>query len=167
MNKSDFIERVASKAELSKSAAARTVEAIFSSSAGVIIEALRQGSDVSLPGFGKFKSKVRAARKGRNPRTGKEIDIAQRTVMQFTAGKSVTDALAGGAAGRGAAKKSAGGAARGKSASKSAGKSAVKTAGVSASGSKSAAKGAGAKAAKSAGSKTSGAKSAAKSGRRS
>jgi DNA-binding protein HU-beta len=170
MKKSDFIERVAEKAEMSKSAAARTVEAIFGSAQGVIVQALRAGDDVSLPGFGKFRSKTRAPRKGRNPRTGKEIDIAERTVMQFTAGKGVADTLGGGS--KGAASKAAGGgrSAGAKAAAKAGGgaraKNAGKTAGAAASGSKSAAKGAGGTAAKSAGAKTTGAKSAAKSGRR-
>jgi DNA-binding protein HU-beta len=171
MKKRDFIEQVAEKAEMSRSAAARTVEAIFDATEGVIVQALRKGEEVSLPGFGKFKSKLRAARKGRNPRTGKEIDIAERTVMQFSTGKSVSETLGGTRSGRkgtakGAASKSAGAKTAGKSAGKGAGKSAgtaargaagdaTKTAGA-----KSASKGAGTKAAKTAG--ASGAKSAAK-----
>ena len=140
MKKKDFIERVADKAELTRSAAARTVEAIFDAAEGAIVEAIRAGEAISLPGFGKFRTKTRGARKGRNPRTGKEINIPARTVMHFSSGKGVADTLAG--------KKTA----RRKSAAK---------AGAKSGGSKSAAKGAARGGAKSGGSKTAG-KSAAK-----
>ena len=152
MKKKDFIERVAEKAELTRSAAARTVEAIFDAAEGAIVEAVRAGEHISLPGFGKFKTKTRGARKGRNPRTGKEINIPARTVMAFAAGKGVADTLAG--------KKTS----RRKSAAKSGAKSGgsksggSKSAGSKSGGSKSAgAKGGGSK---SGGSKSGGAKGA-------
>jgi len=156
MKKKDFIERVAEKAELTRSAAARTVEAIFDAAEGAIVEAVRAGEHISLPGFGKFKTKTRGARKGRNPRTGKEINIPARTVMAFSSGKGVADSLAG--------KKTT----RRKSAAKSGAKSGgtksggSKSAGSKSGGSKSAAKGAGSKSggSKSAGSKGAGSKSA-------
>ncbi len=94
MKKKDFIERVAEKAEMTRSAAARTVEAIFDAAEGAIVEAVRAGEHISLPGFGKFRTKTRGARKGRNPRTGKEINIPARTVMSFSSGKGVSDTLA-------------------------------------------------------------------------
>jgi len=155
MKKKDFIERVAEKAELTRSAAARTVEAIFDAAEGAIVEAVRAGEHISLPGFGKFKTKTRGARKGRNPRTGKEINIPARTVMAFSSGKGVADSLAG--------KKTT----RRKSAAKSGAKSGgtksggSKSAGSKSGGSKSAAKGAGSKSggSKSAGSKGAGSKS--------
>ncbi|MBW3628140.1 MAG: HU family DNA-binding protein, partial [Gemmatimonadetes bacterium] len=95
MKKKDFIERVAEKAELTRAEAARTVEAIFDAAEGAIVAAVRAGEHISLPGFGKFKTKTRGARKGRNPRTGKEINIPERTVMHFSSGKGVADTLAG------------------------------------------------------------------------
>ena len=93
MKKSELIERVAEKAETSKAAAARVVDAIFDTGSGAIAEAVRAGRQVSIPGFGKFRSKERAARKGRNPRTGREIQIPKSTVVSFTAGKGLKDAV--------------------------------------------------------------------------
>lgn len=109
MKKSEFIDLVAEKAEMSKAAATRAVEAIFDTTSGAISEAIRTGGQVGLPGFGRFRTKQRPARKGRNPQTGAEIDIPARTVVQFSAGKGLREVLSGG--GRGA-KKAAGGAAK-------------------------------------------------------
>jgi DNA-binding protein HU-beta len=95
MKKAEFIERVAEKTETSKAAAARLVDAIFDASNGVIAEAVQAGKQVSLPGFGRFRSRQRQARKGRNPRTGKEIDIPARTVVAFVPGKGLKDKLSG------------------------------------------------------------------------
>jgi DNA-binding protein HU-beta len=106
MNRSELIDRVAEKAETTKAAAARVVEAIFDTASGVIAEAVKAGSHVSIPGFGKFKPKTRAARKGRNPQTGAQIEIPEKTVVSFTAGKGLQQALGGKAgAKRGAAAK--------------------------------------------------------------
>jgi DNA-binding protein HU-beta len=93
MKKSELIERVAEKAQTSKAAAARVVDAIFDTASGAIAEAMRAGQQVSIPGFGKFRPKERAARKGRNPRTGREIQIPKSTVVSFTAGKGLKDAV--------------------------------------------------------------------------
>jgi DNA-binding protein HU-beta len=93
MKKSDLVDRVAEKAELSKAAAARVVDAIFDASSGAIAEAVQAGKHVSIPGFGKFRSKERAARKGRNPRTGAEIDIPASTVVSFSAGKGLKETV--------------------------------------------------------------------------
>jgi DNA-binding protein HU-beta len=106
MKKSEFIEKVAEKAETSKASAARVVEAIFDTASGAIAEAVRAGQDVSIPGFGKFRSKTRAARKGRNPQTGAEIDIPESTVVSFTAGKGLKDSMA--TSGKGGRKAAAG-----------------------------------------------------------
>jgi nucleoid DNA-binding protein len=95
MKKSEFIDRVAEKAETSRAAATRVVEAIFDATSGTIAEAVKAGSHVGIPGFGKFRSKTRAARKGRNPNTGAEIDIPERMVVAFTPGKGLQDTLAG------------------------------------------------------------------------
>jgi len=93
MKKSELIDRVAEKAQTSKAAAARMIDAIFDAGSGAIAEAVQAGKNVSIPGFGKFTSKDRAARKGRNPRTGAEIDIPKSTVVSFTPGKGLKDSV--------------------------------------------------------------------------
>lgn len=115
MKKSELIDRVAEKAQTTRAAAAKMLEAVFDTTSGAISEAVRAGQNVSIPGFGKFKPKTRAARKGRNPRTGTEIDIPERTVVSFAAARGLQDSVSGRAAG-GAAKKT-----RGTGAKKSAG----------------------------------------------
>ncbi|CAN5645784.1 HU-related DNA-binding protein HupN [soil metagenome] len=93
MRKSEFIDKVARKAEMSRESAARAVEAIFDTTNGALAEAIRLGGKVSLPGFGRFRTKKRAARRGRNPQTGELIDIPERMVIHFTAGKGLQDVL--------------------------------------------------------------------------
>jgi DNA-binding protein HU-beta len=93
MRKSEFIDKVARKAEMSRESAARAVEAIFDTASGTLAEAIRSTGNVSLPGFGRFKTKKRAARRGRNPQTGELIDIPERQVIQFTAGKGLQQIL--------------------------------------------------------------------------
>lgn len=128
MKKGDFVKQVAEKAETSREAAARVIEAIFDATSGAISEAVRAGENVAIPGFGRFRSKTRAARKGRNPQTGQEIDIPERTVVQFSSGKGLQDALAGKASG-GARKSSTAKKASGATAKKSAGAAAKKSTG--------------------------------------
>jgi DNA-binding protein HU-beta len=94
MRKSEFIDKVARKAEMSRESAARAVEAIFDTASGTLAEAIRSTGNVSLPGFGRFRAKKRAARRGRNPQTGELIDIPERTIIQFTAGKGLQEILA-------------------------------------------------------------------------
>ncbi len=94
MRKSEFIDKVARKAEMSRESAARAVEAIFDTASGTLAEAIRASGNVSLPGFGRFRTKKRAARRGRNPQTGELIDIPERTIIQFTAGKGLQEILA-------------------------------------------------------------------------
>lgn len=101
MKKKDLIDRVAEKAEMSKTAASRAIEAIFDAASGAISEAVKAGEHVAIPGFGRFKTKTRAARTGRNPRTGTEIDIPERVVVAFTPGKGLQEALSGGGTGGG------------------------------------------------------------------
>ena len=91
MNKAQFIDAVAEKAEMSKAAAARAVDAIFDTAEGAISEAVHTLGELSIPGFGKFSRKTRAAREGRNPRTGARIDIPERTTVGFTAGKNLRE----------------------------------------------------------------------------
>ncbi|HEV2149814.1 MAG TPA: HU family DNA-binding protein [Longimicrobiaceae bacterium] len=108
MKKSQFIDLVAEKAEMSKAAASRVVDAIFDSTSGAISEAVRTAGNLSIPGFGKFSSKTRAAREGRNPRTGAVIQIPERTTVSFSPGKGFKESMDEdtGSARKGAAKKS-------------------------------------------------------------
>ena len=89
MNKSELISSVAETAELSKKDATAAVEAVF----GAIQATLSNGDKVQVIGFGTFEVRERAARKGRNPQTGKEIEIAASKVPAFKAGKALKDAV--------------------------------------------------------------------------
>jgi len=89
MNKSELIEAVAQAADLSKAAASRAVDAVVES----ITAALKQGDQVTLVGFGTFAVRERAARSGRNPRTGETINISASKVPAFKAGKALKDAV--------------------------------------------------------------------------
>jgi DNA-binding protein HU-beta len=89
MNKAELIEAVASGANLSKADAGRAVDAVVDS----IASALSKGQQVSVVGFGTFSVKHRAARSGRNPRTGETIQIAASNVPGFKAGKALKDAV--------------------------------------------------------------------------
>lgn len=95
MKKSELIEQVAEKAQTSKAAVARVMDAIFDSASGTIAEAVKAGQEVSIPGFGRFKPRQRPARKGRNPRTGAEIDIPERTVVAFRPGSGLRETVSG------------------------------------------------------------------------
>ncbi|HEU0300928.1 MAG TPA: HU family DNA-binding protein, partial [Longimicrobium sp.] len=106
MNKSEFIDKVAEKAQMSRAAAARAVDAIFDTAGGAVSEAVHGLGELSIPGFGKFSKKTRAPRQGRNPRTGAVIDIPERSTISFTAGKNFREGSPSGrrkAAGAGAA----------------------------------------------------------------
>ncbi len=89
MNKGELIDAVAASANLSKNDAGDAVDGVFSA----ITNALRGGDSVSLVGFGTFSVKKRAARTGRNPRTGEPIQIAASNVPGFKAGKGLKDAV--------------------------------------------------------------------------
>ena len=89
MNKAELIAAVAESAELSRAEATEAVEATIN----VITKALQVGEAVSLVGFGTFEVRERAARTGRNPRTGEAIDIAASKVPAFKAGKALKDAV--------------------------------------------------------------------------
>ncbi|PDO10300.1 MAG: DNA-binding protein [Candidatus Reconcilbacillus cellulovorans] len=89
MNKSDLVAKVAELAELSKKDAAKAVEAVFDA----ITEALQNGEKVQLVGFGNFEVRERQARKGRNPQTGEEIEIAASKVPVFRPGKTLRDVI--------------------------------------------------------------------------
>lgn len=89
MNKTELIDAVSAKASLEKGESARAVDAVFEA----ITEALKSGDTVALVGFGTFNVKARAARSGRNPRTGETIEIAASKVPGFKAGKGLKDAV--------------------------------------------------------------------------
>lgn len=89
MNKSDLIEAVAFAAELSKADAGRAVDAVIANT----ISTLQGGGQVSIVGFGTFSVRERAARTGRNPRTGETISVPARKVPAFKAGKALKDAV--------------------------------------------------------------------------
>lgn len=89
MNKTELIAKVAEEADISKKDATSAVEAVF----GSIMGALQGGDKVQLVGFGTFEVRERAARKGRNPQTGEEIDIAASKVPAFKPGKALKDAV--------------------------------------------------------------------------
>jgi len=89
MNKAELIDAVAGSANLSKADASRAVDAVVDS----IAKALKKGQQVAVVGFGTFSVKHRAARAGRNPRTGETIKIAASNVPGFKAGKALRDAV--------------------------------------------------------------------------
>ena len=89
MNKSELIDAVASNADVSKAVAGRILDAIT----GSVTKALKKGDTVALIGFGTFSVKKRAARNGRNPRTGATIKIAAAKVPAFKAGKTLKDSV--------------------------------------------------------------------------
>lgn len=87
MNKTELIAKVAELAELSKKDATKAVDAVFDA----ISDALQTGDKVQLVGFGNFEVRERSARKGRNPQTGEEIEIAASKTPAFKPGKSLKD----------------------------------------------------------------------------
>ncbi|HVY21996.1 MAG TPA: HU family DNA-binding protein [Steroidobacteraceae bacterium] len=89
MNKSELIDAVSNQSGLAKADAARAVDAVFDA----ISAALKSGDSVALVGFGTFAVKARAARTGRNPRTGEPLNIAASKMPVFRAGKALKDAV--------------------------------------------------------------------------
>ena len=89
MNKTDLINVVAAEAGLSK----KDSEAAVNAAIDAIVEALKTGDKVQLIGFGTFDVKTRAARTGRNPRTGETLEIAASKNIGFSAGKALKDAI--------------------------------------------------------------------------
>jgi DNA-binding protein HU-beta len=92
MNQAELITAVAERAGLTKADVGKAVEALT----GTITDALKQGDEVRIAGFGTFGVSERAERQGRNPQTGAPITIAASKAAKFTAGKGVKDALNGG-----------------------------------------------------------------------
>ena len=93
MNKSELAERLAGWAGMSKAAAKDAVDGVFE----VIGEALANGDEARILGFGTFGTRNRPARTARNPRTGETLSIAASTVPVFKAGKTLKDAVGSGA----------------------------------------------------------------------
>jgi len=89
MNKSDLIEHIAKQADISKAAATRALDAIV----GGVKNTLKKSGSVTIVGFGTFAVTKRAARTGRNPRTGAAIKIKAAKVPKFKPGKALRDAL--------------------------------------------------------------------------
>lgn len=89
MNKSELIDSIATSADISKAAAGRTLDATIDA----VKKAMKKGDMVTLVGFGTFYVGKRAARTGRNPRTGDAIKIKAAKVPKFRAGKGLKDAI--------------------------------------------------------------------------
>ncbi|MDD3800035.1 MAG: HU family DNA-binding protein [Novosphingobium sp.] len=91
MNKSELIDVAAEAGDISKAAAAKALDAFLSA----IVTAVSKGDSVTLVGFGSFKPVKRAARSGRNPKTGAALKIPATTVPRFSAGTGFKTAVAG------------------------------------------------------------------------
>lgn len=89
MNKSELIDAIAKSADISKATAGNALDGALDA----IKAALKKNDSVTLVGFGTFKVGKRAARTGRNPRTGEEIKIKAAKVPKFSAGKALKDAV--------------------------------------------------------------------------
>ncbi|AFK63056.1 MAG: HU family DNA-binding protein [Advenella sp.] len=89
MNKTELVEYIATKADISKAAAGRSLDAVIAA----VKQQLKKGGTVTLVGFGTFAVSTRAARTGRNPRTGEAIKIKKAKVPKFRPGKALKDAV--------------------------------------------------------------------------
>ncbi len=89
MTKADLISAVAKDAKITKTAADKAVNAFTST----VVKAMKKGDKITLTGFGTFSVARRKARKGRNPRTGKEIKIAATKVAKFKVGNKLRNAV--------------------------------------------------------------------------
>ena len=88
VNKPQLVDQIAENADISKAAAARALDALVET----VTETLKGGDQVTLVGFGSFVVRERAARTGRNPKTGEAIEISAAKVPAFKAGKALKDA---------------------------------------------------------------------------
>jgi DNA-binding protein HU-beta len=91
MNKGQLVDKISEGADITKASAGRALDSLISA----ITAELADGGDVALVGFGTFKVSARAARKGRNPQTGAEIQIAASNAPGFKAGKALKDSCNG------------------------------------------------------------------------
>lgn len=92
MNKSELIDEIAKKADLTKAKAAEAVDAFI----GAVEKSLKKGQEVRLVGFGTFSITKRKAGTGRNPRTGEPLPIAARKIAKFKPGKGLKETINGG-----------------------------------------------------------------------
>jgi DNA-binding protein HU-beta len=91
VNKSEFVDQVASESGLQKSDASKAVDAVLD----VIEETLKRGGEVNFTGFGKFSVAERGARQGVNPQTGQRIEISATRVPRFSAGSALKKSIKG------------------------------------------------------------------------
>ena len=89
MNRTELIDKVAKESALSKAVAEQVVNSVFSA----IAEAMKSGDKVTLVGFGTFSVSERAAREGRNPKSGETITIPAKKVVKFKAGSKLTESV--------------------------------------------------------------------------
>ncbi len=89
MNKGDLINRIAQDSQLSKAQASSALNSVLSA----VSDTLKDGGKVTLIGFGTFSVSQRSARTGRNPQTGKTIQIPAKSVVKFKAGKELSDSV--------------------------------------------------------------------------
>lgn len=89
MNKTQLVDKIAENADISKASAGRALDAFIDA----VSDSLKDGDQVALVGFGTFSVRERAARTGRNPQTGEEIQIAAAKVPGFKAGKALKDSV--------------------------------------------------------------------------
>jgi DNA-binding protein HU-beta len=89
MNKQELVAKIATDTGMTKATAAAAVESLLDG----IVKTLKKGQSITFVGFGTFKTAVRKARIGRNPRTGAPVKIPKRRVARFTSGKGLKDSL--------------------------------------------------------------------------
>lgn len=89
MNKAELIDSIADLSGLTKKDAEKSLNATLEA----ILKSLTKGDEVSIANFGSFKVKMRSARKGRNPRTGEEMDIPAKNVISFSPGKNLRESV--------------------------------------------------------------------------
>jgi DNA-binding protein HU-beta len=93
MNKSELVDALAAKTGMTKTDAAKAIDALFATNGGIFAAALKKGHRIQITGFGTFEVKTREARSGRNPRTGQTIQIKASKTPGFRAGKGLKDAI--------------------------------------------------------------------------
>ncbi|MBP9668749.1 MAG: HU family DNA-binding protein [Candidatus Pacebacteria bacterium] len=89
MNKADLIDKIAEKCGCTKADAERMMDVVLDTITGT----LKKGDEVAIAGLGKFTARMRAAREGRNPRTGESVQIPSMRVPKFSASKTLKDAV--------------------------------------------------------------------------
>ncbi len=93
MNKTELVDQLANRSDLSKKDARTVVETLFDPQEGIIAQAMKQGDRVSITGFGTFEVRERAERMARNPRTGEQMRVPASKSPAFRAGKSLKEGV--------------------------------------------------------------------------